>query len=67
MIKQYQHFFLVTAVEPGTNETDDIKPVNEEFFQVIPLPVIFNSRKCLRSRKEKTIKIMSLKELKDAS
>ncbi len=65
-IKQFQDFFLITTKEPGTDELADTKPVNEDFFEVTPLPLMFNSRQCIRTRKDKTIKIMSLKEIKKA-
>lgn len=65
--KVFEDFFLVSPKEPNTDNNDEIVPMNEEFIQVQPIPVIFNSRKCLRDRREKEIKFMTVNEWRKAA
>lgn len=65
--KHYNDFFLLSTKEPGTDETEGIKPVNEEYFQVQPLPALFRAKKCLRDRKDKDIQIMTVIEIRKAA
>lgn len=65
-IKRYNDFFLLSPKEAGTDEKESNKPFNEELFEITPMPVAFNSRKCLRQRKDSVVEVMTFTELKKA-
>ncbi len=63
--RAYKSFFLLTPPDPGEKEEELTK--NECHYLITPQPLIFNARRCIKSRKDREIEIATVDSPKQAS